>query len=297
MLDRYHIGIHTRQSPEADVPLILQDRIEDRLGGAANVALNLKQMGLHPTLIASVGNDEAGNVLADLCESLIQDVHLARLDRPTTLKSRVVDQEFRQYLRLDREQTSDYESDKLAELGALLSSQLPGASALIIQDYNKGIFTEKFITSVQQMAMQHRIPIIVDPKKSHFRLLSQCTIFKPNIKELSQAYGAPVPPEAEAITKALRALDIKAEQTFVTLGAKGIYYQDSKSQEMGIIDGLPVSDADVSGAGDTVLSALTLAHILAQTVQNKASMANKAGALVCEKKGICAISAAELGVE
>jgi len=295
MLDRYHIGEHTGKSPEANVPLVVQTQIDDRLGGAGNVANNLHSLGLIPILVAVIGDDEEGQVLQKLCAEKFEEFHLFTIpDRPTTLKSRIVSEDFQQFLRLDREETKELSSEMekkiIDQFDKVLAIKNP--AAVVIQDYNKGLITPKVIKHIQAKA---GIPIIVDPKKKHFRLLSDCSVFKPNLKELSQALGRAVVPNTEAIGLAIKELGLdKSQLVFVTLAEKGIYFLDQKTGESGILEGFEIEQPDVSGAGDTVLSALVKLHLEELPARKMAELANHAGAAVCRKKGIQVVKIEEL---
>lgn len=298
MLDRYHIGNHTRQSPEADVPLIEQTLIDDRLGGAGNVARNLLSLGLNPILVAVIGEDQEGKILKQLCERTLHQFKLITTpDRPTTLKSRIVDKEFRQYLRLDREVTQEISTPIVEQIIDFINSVVASQSieAIVVQDYNKGLCTPEVINYIQRLGKEKSIPIVVDPKKSHFKLLSDCTIFKPNLKELSQAAGYNILPDEASISLAIKELDLRnPHYTVVTMAEKGIYYKDSITQKTGIIQGQIISHPDVSGAGDTVLSTLVKTLIDGLSIAKMAEIANQAGAAVCKKKGIDVVKMSEL---
>jgi rfaE bifunctional protein kinase chain/domain len=298
MLDRYHIGNHTRQSPEADVPLIEQIQIDDRLGGAGNVARNLLSLGLNPILIALVGKDQEGEMLQQLCASTLSQFELiTSADRPTTLKSRIVDKEFKQYLRLDREITEDISATMVEQIIELIDSVIASQSieALVIQDYNKGLLTPELIHYIQRIGKEKSIPIVVDPKKAHFKRLSDCTIFKPNLKELSLAAGYNIVPDEDSITLAIKELGLdKPDYIVVTMAEHGIYYHNSKTQHSGIIKGQTIQHPDVSGAGDTVLSTLVMTLLEGLSIDKMADLANQAGAAVCTKKGIDVVKRSEL---
>ena len=300
MLDRYHIGDHTRQSPEADVPLIEQKQIDDRLGGAGNVACNLKSLGLSPILVSVIGDDEVGRVIEQLCSQKFETYHLKTLsDRPSTLKSRIVDQEFKQYLRLDREVTTDLslQDQHFIENQIIEILENQDIQVIVIQDYNKGLLTEGIITKIQALSRDLDIPLVVDPKKKHFSLLSNCTVFKPNLKELSQAVGYKIPPNKEHISLAISDLgliDTQSISIIVTMAENGLFYADQNSGVKGVINGQNIIDPDVSGAGDTVLATLVHSLIAGFSIKKMAEIANTAGAAVCRKKGIEVITLNEL---
>ena len=298
MLDRYHIGRHTRQSPEADVPLIEQLSIDDRLGGAGNVACNLKSLELNPILLSVIGDDAEGRVIEDLCKEKFETYHLITLkDRPSTLKSRIVDQDFKQYLRLDREVTADIDPQDQEIIAHKISKVISQHTfdAIVIQDYNKGMLTSRIISLIQKTSRDMGISLIVDPKKKYFSLLSNCTVFKPNLKELSQAAGYRIAPNVDDITLTIKELGLdKAQVIMVTMAEHGIFYLDQKTGKKGIVPGHKIEEPDVSGAGDTVLSTLVKTLIDGIPIERMAEIANLAGAIVCKKRGIEVVNQNEL---
>lgn len=295
MLDEYIIGQHHRNSPEAvDVPVITAKNREARLGGAANVALNINTLGLKPILISVVGNDKHGlEVKSLLTEAEIHSHLITDNDRPTTVKQRIVDQSFRQYLRIDTESTEDLDSRILVQIENQIKETLlhSDIAALVIQDYNKGVITENLIKQIQQLSIKNNIPLFVDPKDKNFNLLSEsCAVFKPNIKELSKEIGYEVSPDSASIREALAKLDtLGAEKIFITLGDKGIFYSDRSLTNHGIIKGIAVEKADVSGAGDTVLATLIWSFLQGANLPTMATQANHAAAQVCKVKGVSAM--------
>jgi len=299
MLDEYLIGTSTRNSPEADVPVVLKKEIELRLGGAANVALNLKNLEINPYLVSVVGDDEAGKKMKSLLdETKISSELIVDNTRPTTIKQRIIDESYKQFLRIDTESTDDLNviteteiRDRLAEL--IKNKNIDG---IVLQDYNKGVITEFIIKVVHDLALQNELPIFVDPKHKNFKLLaSRCTLFKPNIKELKHHLDAQIEMDSVMILSALSKIDeLDADMVFVTLGEKGIFYHHKLTGSHGIIPGIKVDKADVSGAGDSVLSALIWAYYNNGIALDMAKIANMAGAKVCKLQGVSSIHLHEL---
>lgn len=298
MLDRYVISSEEKISPEGDFPLLVQESIDDRLGGAGNVALNLKSLGVHPILISTIGDDAEGKVLSELCNKEFGDSDLIIVpERPTTTKCRVTDKNYRQYLRIDREETTELSAPFVNEIIDQVHDliQKENIGAIILQDYNKGVLNRKVIEAVLKLSRKTSIPLIADPKIDNFRLLAECQVFKPNLKELSAAFGSTVLPDQGSIEKALKYVMAKSSgRVFVTLGADGIFYSDKSSGEKGLIAGNRIENPDVSGAGDTVLSVLVLGMIQKLTIKEMATKANAAGAIVCSKQGVSSIDPNEL---
>ncbi len=295
MLDEYLIGDYIRNSPEAEVPIINYSYKEQRLGGAANVALNLKSLGMEPILVSIVGDDEAGKNLIRLCtENQISHEFIQLPDRPTTLKQRIVDVAYKQYLRVDYE-TTEYLQEAIEDrVHSVLMQQLNrNIEAVVLQDYNKGLMTASIISATLDFCNTNNIPSFADPKHKNFELLTKATVFKPNLKELLINKGIQNLDETK-LDEVLNSYSAFKKLLFVTLGDKGIYYKDAVNEVNGHIPGLSVSEADVSGAGDTVLSALVYAYLLSTNAIQMAEMANKAGASVCSKKGVSRITLTDL---
>lgn len=297
MLDQYIVGRHTRQSPEAEVPIIAYTKTENRLGGAGNVALNLQALGLKPILISAISDDETGELVRQLCkEHDIEACFVTASDRPTTLKQRFVDEAFRQYLRMDKEATAPLPIATETEITIMIKAALQAnkVGGIVLQDYNKGVLTPYVIKMIQEESKQRNISTFADPKKDNFLLLSSCTVFKPNLKELSNIAGETIPPEKTAIYNTIKDLKIAAEYCFVTLAEHGVFYLDNAEEKCEVIPGKSIQNPDVSGAGDTVLSALIYSHINNYSPSEQAQFANKAGAIVCEKKGVSVVTLTEL---
>lgn len=293
MLDRYIICDNLGRSPEADIPLLKQLNTEDRLGGAANVCHNLISLGLDVNLLAVCGEDDEGKIIKSLLDKLaINHSIITDLKRPTSLKSRTVDKDFKQFLRLDREScedvTSDIEIKILTHLKMLFSGQV--FDAVVIQDYNKGLLTETIIRSIQMKCKETQIPLFVDPKKNHFELLSQCDYFKPNLKELSTWAEKSIFPNEEDLNQVISSSCLaKTKNIVITLAEKGLFYYGSAGNS-GIVPGHKIAEADVSGAGDTVLSALVFAVLKDLNIKEIAQFANDKGAEVCRKPGVSTVS-------
>jgi len=298
MLDRYIVADEVRKSPEANIPLIYNYGFEDRLGGAGNVAINLKGLEIEPILLSLTGSDEYAEILESLCQ-MHGVIHYFLTDskRPTTLKSRIVDAEFNQMFRMDKESTEAIEPHIEQSVREAIESLVSEYTfdAIIIQDYNKGLLTSSMIEFIQKIALELNIPLLVDPKANNFQLLTHCSLFKPNLKELSAAVGYSISPKAEVISDALDKLGGNHEAVYiVTMAEHGIFYRGAACT--GIIPGFEIQNPDVSGAGDTVLSVLAYCLLEGMNAEAMAKKGNEAGAMVCKKKGIQAISLKELGL-
>jgi D-glycero-beta-D-manno-heptose-7-phosphate kinase len=298
MLDSYIWGKVDRISPEAPVPIVSIQKRHNRLGGAANVALNLKSLGAEPIICSVIGKDSKGEELMDVLrnESLSLEGIIKSDQRITTTKFRVFGNNS-QMLRIDEEVTQDLKSDEENQLlnvveGLIKSNKI---EAIIFQDYNKGNLSKAVISSVIKLANEANIITTVDPKSKNFFEFKEVSLFKPNLKELQEGLNVTVD-EVNKENLGLLAEKLKnligAKFVMATLSEYGIYIhetKDNKEQESYIIPAHKRSISDVSGAGDTVISVATLCLALKQSAPQIASLSNLAGGLVCEEVGVAAI--------
>jgi rfaE bifunctional protein kinase chain/domain len=278
-------------SPEAPVPIVSNAKKEDRLGGAANVALNLVALGVKTQLFSVIGDDDAGTTLEDLLKSEnIGSGMVKSADRLTTIKTRIIGNN-QHILRVDTEQTNEItlaEENLLIE--ALKTAIENGLDAIIFEDYNKGVLSERVITAIIALAKEKNIITSVDPKKTNFFNFKGVTLFKPNLKELKEGLGRDFRfEEFELFEQAV--IDLEAElnneMTFVTLSEYGVYIK--KGIERKLLPAHFRNIADVSGAGDTVIAVATACLAAGMNPQEMANIANLAGGLVCEMSGVVAI--------
>jgi rfaE bifunctional protein kinase chain/domain len=291
MVDAYIRGKVARMSPEAPVPIVSNAKKEDRLGGAANVALNLVALGVKTQLFSVIGDDDAGTTLEDLLKSEnIGSGMVKSADRLTTIKTRIIGNN-QHILRVDTEQTNEItlaEENLLIE--ALKTAIENGLDAIIFEDYNKGVLSERVITAIIALAKEKNIITSVDPKKTNFFNFKGVTLFKPNLKELKEGLGRDFRfEEFELFEQAV--IDLEAElnneMTFVTLSEYGVYIK--KGIERKLLPAHFRNIADVSGAGDTVIAVATACLAAGMNPQEMANIANLAGGLVCEMSGVVAI--------
>lgn len=298
MVDAYIRGKVSRISPEAPVPIVNFEQEEDRLGGAANVALNLVALGAKPIMCTVIGNDpQAGTLRRLLKENHISSEGLIlSSSRKTTVKTRVIGNN-QQLLRIDSEQTNpittDEENDLIQAVTALLNS---GVDGIIFEDYNKGVLTTRVIQEITNEANRLNVITTVDPKKDNFLSYKNVTLFKPNLKELKEGLNVQFkfPNEKNSFENAVEELEkcLNNRISFVTLSEFGVFIKDEKVKHY---DPAHLRNiADVSGAGDTVIAVATLALIAGFNVETVAKIANIAGGLVCEKSGVVSIDKMEL---
>jgi rfaE bifunctional protein kinase chain/domain len=301
MLDTYWWGSVDRISPEAPVPIVSLQKKEVRVGGAANVVLNLRALGAPTTLFAVIGEDAEGNELNGLLKEIgINTNYISRSkDRVTTNKVRIMGRN-QQMMRLDHEHTHDIseqeEAKLLANFYAYVDAEKP--SLIILEDYNKGVLTEKVITAIIAYCQSKGIPTAVDPKQKNFLAYKGCTIFKPNLKEVKEGLKIEIPAvTVDNLNKVHAALHahLQHEISFITLSEHGVYFGKSETQKL-----IPThirNIADVSGAGDTVIAVASLTYASTQDMELAAELANIAGGLVCELVGTAPIQKTTLQTE
>lgn len=298
MMDTYWWGNVDRISPEAPVPVVSLQKRENRLGGAANVALNLRALGAQVQMLSVIGTDDTGSLLLELFEQNEIDTRgiLRSRDRITTVKSRIISRH-QQMLRLDAEIITDLnkseEADFLRLVKRILEKNQP--DVLIFEDYNKGVLTENVIAKVIGICTKKGIPTCVDPKQKNFLAYQHVTIFKPNLKEVKEGLHIAIPvidKEAmQAVHEQLHEV-LHHQISFITLSEKGVFVQNGKDALL--IPSHLRNIADVSGAGDTVIAVASLVWAATQNAPLMAEMANIAGGLVCEEVGVVAINKEKL---
>lgn len=294
MLDTYWWGHTDRISPEAPVPVVSLDKREQRVGGAANVALNTASLGAQTTVISVIGNDEDGTDLTELLKGhLINTNYIIRsTDRITTNKTRIMSRN-QQMMRLDSEYTHDIsepmESALYDAINLCFKNDKP--DVLIFEDYNKGVLTEGLITKLIALCKENGVVSSVDPKRKNFLSFKNVDIFKPNLKEVKEGLNLLIDHiDLTTLDKMHHALQnvLNHKISFITLSEKGVFYQ--MENEARIIPTHVRNIADVSGAGDTVIAVASLVYAATKNMHLAADMANIAGGLVCEEVGTAAIN-------
>lgn len=300
MIDRYINGQVKRISPEAPVPVVEHQATENRLGGAANVALNIHAMGANPILCSMIGSDEDSQIFLDLLPRyhLSSKSILQSTERRTTVKSRVLAQN-QQLLRIDAEDTHDLTDSEQARLLSHVRQVLDNKEihAILFQDYNKGILSPGVIRAIILEAIKRDIPTAVDPKYKNFWAYKHVTLFKPNLKEIRSQLNEPVLLDSESLRDTAKKIHQKLGNaiTLITLSEKGLFIDDN--QKYHLLDTFPRQIADVCGAGDTVISVATLAMALGADLFTIAQLANLAGGQVCERLGVVPVNKSQLEEE
>lgn len=296
IIDTYLWGEIHRMSPEAPVPVVdvAVNQNDSRLGGAANVALNLKELGAESILCTVIGNDNRGIIFEQLMQEqgLSLEGMLISNGRKTTTKTRVIADNKHQ-LRIDEEDTYPIKVEN--QFYNLIEKLTHNIDAIILQDYNKGVLTETIIEKIISLANSKNIPTVVDPKRQNFLSYKQCTLFKPNLKEINE--GLNTNPdinnfsEIEETTSKLRNI-ISAKAILLTLSNKGIFLNTRSGSK--IKESTTSNVIDVSGAGDTVVSVAAMCLACNIDFEELAILSNIAGGIVCEKVGVVPITNKEL---
>ena len=259
------------------------------LGGAANVARNIKSLGADPILCTIIGNDNRGKQFERLMEQegLSTKGVLVSNNRKTTVKTRIISDQKHQ-LRVDEEDTYPIMIEE--EFMKIISNLMRNVNVIILQDYNKGVLTPNIINQVIKKANNKNILTIVDPKKQNFNLYKNCTIFKPNLKEIKDGiqlnFDEDNQNELHNACELLRE-KLNANGVLLTLSDKGICI---KTQDTFLhIPAFQRNIIDVSGAGDTVISVASLLLSAGINYNDLSKISALAGGLVCEKVGVVPI--------
>ncbi len=292
MLDSYLFGKVERISPEAPVPVVSVVKRENRIGGAANVAMNIKSLGATPYLCSVIGADERGAQLLKILEDnilpvrgIIQDAY-----RKTTTKFRIIGNNV-QMLRVDEELDTEISLSLSAQLYSVIEEIIQSESihCVIIQDYDKGVITTDLIDRVISFANLRNIPVAVDPKKRNFNSYKNITLFKPNFKEFSEGLKMEATPQSpSSLSEHIKVFcsERNMKNCMVTLGENGLIMLNSEKEKFIHIPAHLRQVSDVSGAGDTVISVAGLCLAAGLDFEQTAILSNLAGGLVCQYVGV-----------
>jgi rfaE bifunctional protein kinase chain/domain len=292
MIDRYIEGKIERISPEAPVPVLNFESEENRLGGAANVALNLQSMGAEVFICSVIGDDDNGEeLLKILSKRNFSTNHIIKsTERQTTVKTRVIAAN-QHILRVDREDTEDLNNTETSKLLDVVISLIRNnkIDIILLQDYNKGVLTNNVIENTLKIARTNNIITAVDPKKKNFLTFENVNLFKPNLSEVRSQLPFEIKPTIEDLDKADSYLRSKLSHkiSLITLSEHGVYLSDGENSM--ICPTQVRSIVDVCGAGDTVISVASLVLSLENDLSNLGFIANLAGGQVCEKVGVVPI--------
>jgi len=306
MIDAYLWGNVERISPEAPVPIVSVRKRSNRLGGAANVALNIKAMGATPYLCSVIGRDEKARTLLKLMNDENMPVRgiLESEERITTTKFRVIGNNT-QMLRVDEEVDHPLSGSDHKAFSEVIRTMITAGNihGIIFQDYDKGVITPALIDEIGALARKHHIPVAVDPKKRNFARYRNMTLFKPNLKELREGLGIDLDKQntgklREAVRKLHETQNIGIVLT--TLSENGVFISRKTGEseyEEHFIPAHLRNIADVSGAGDTVISVALLCLSAGLPLRDIASVSNLAGGQVCEFVGVAPVDPEKLKSE
>ena len=301
MLDTYLWGKVERLSPEAPVPIVSVTKRENRLGGAANVSRNIQSLGATPILFSVIGDDDNGKEFENLLlkRELSNKGIFVDATRNTTVKNRIISSG-KQIVRVDEESTSFISGEMEQKLINAILQEIENekVDVIVFVDYDKGIVTSNLFNTINKVALEKGIPTAVDPKRRNFWNYKNVSLFKPNFKEFVDGIGQPIAKD-DLETIKIHADNFKKQQNlkliFITLSELGVFISNGVKEQY-----YPVAIrdiADVSGAGDTVISVASLAMAAGLPPKTMALMSNLAGGLVCEKVGVVPIDREQLRKE
>lgn len=295
MLDEYIWGHTTRISPEAPVPVLDVQRTTHTLGGAANVARNVREMGGAVTLFGVVGSDPGADMLLASLEAngCPADCLVVGEDRLTTIKTRVVVQN-QQIVRIDRETKKPVCEAVTDSLLSRIEAALPGADAVILSDYAKGVLTDRLVRRVIKKAKEHRVSVAANLKPPHVEAFRGATLLTLNLAEAERAWGHPII-DAMSVCRCGQTLRkrLACKGLLITRGGDGVVLFTSSGAPLAI-PAHRVQVFDVTGAGDTVISAASLALSTGATCAEAAAIGNLAGNIKVTKLGTAAVDRNEI---
>lgn len=295
MLDEFLWGKVARISPEAPVPVVEVQRQSYHLGGAGNVACNLRSLGGHAIVAGVVGRDAAAETLRQSLRAAGVESALAVADsgRPTTVKTRIV-AHHQQIVRADREVSDEVPAALERQILERVRARLTDCGAVIVSDYQKGVVTGNVMKAVRALARRRRVPVLVDPKVRHFAFYRGVSVVTPNQLEAEQATGMRIRGDAELRAAGERILTLlRCEAVLITRGEQGMALFERGRRPVHI----PTAARevfDVTGAGDTVIATLALAVCAGAHLAEAAALANYAAGVVVGKLGTATASPDEV---
>ncbi|HLT24811.1 MAG TPA: D-glycero-beta-D-manno-heptose-7-phosphate kinase [Ignavibacteria bacterium] len=298
MLDKYILGEVTRVSPEAPVQVFEIINSEYKLGGAANVSHNVKSLGAYPFLIGVIGNDEESQRFKEVMKANDQDTSglISEDKRPTTAKTRVI-ADSHHLLRIDSESKEDITTVTEDNIMGVLNKNAKDIDIIILQDYNKGVLTQSLISKVMEFAEANDIKTLVDPKFYNFFDYKNSYVFKPNRKEFEQAIGKKINSDDDLLRYSEELVEkLNCKYLVLTLGEQGMMLFEKNNGEIKYerINTRARSVADVSGAGDTVISTIAVCLAGGSSVLDAVTISNYAAGIVVEEVGIVPIGKEKL---
>lgn len=290
MVDSYYWGIVNRVSPEAPVPVVDVVSESIRLGGAANVANNIQTLGGEPLLVGLIGDDHPGNMFLNILkEQGLDDEGIVKdTSRPTTIKTRVI-AHGQHVVRIDNESKADCPEQLQHRIIDAVKYKIHDIDGIILEDYNKGVITQQIIHEIIAVARKYNKIITADPKFNNFFEYKNVTVFKPNKRETEEAIGGKLRTNDDVLGACRKLMEtLQAENILLTRGEEGLTLFESNG-EVSHMNSLVTNVQDVSGAGDTVISTLTMALVSGATIREAAALANCAASVVVGAVGIVPI--------
>jgi len=291
MLDKYVSGSVNRVSPEAPVPVVKVEKEWEVLGGAGNVASNIRALGGNPILVGMIGNDEDSHSIRELCLNQNVETFLLVGNQPTISKTRVIAGQ--QIVRLDREDNFVWEDSQVNQLNDFLDHNLAKFSVVLISDYGKGTVSDDALFALFERCEALSIRVIVDPKRQDWSNYSGAFLLTPNTKELQQAVNKSLKDENEIVAAAaLLKHKFGLKNILVTQSDRGMTLIGK--DKVLIVPAMAQEVFDVSGAGDTVLATIGVMLSEGKTLTQSVFAANIAAGLVVNKRGTASVGRKEL---
>lgn len=295
MVDEYLWGDVKRISPEAPVPIVEINDEQFRPGGSANVAYNLVHLGQKVHAFGVIGTDDNGKKLLDLLKKsniAIQGIVITD-DRPTTIKTRIIGGT-QHIARVDKEKTRDIPESVEKILMEKLKSKINELDAIVLEDYNKGVLTERIIKEIIHLARENNVIVTVDPKFDNFFKYKNVHLFKPNKKETEQALQISLQSRENVIEAGQRLLtQLKADSVLITLGSDGMALFQKEKNPL-FLPSIAREVADVSGAGDTVIATITALLAAGASYVEAMYVSNIAASIVVGQVGVVPINRDQL---
>ncbi len=295
MVDSYYWGTVSRVSPEAPVPVVDVISESVRLGGAANVANNIQSLGGKPVLIGLIGDDHPGNLFLKILkeQNLSNEGIVKDPSRPTTIKTRVI-AHGQHVVRIDNESKADCPEQLEHRIIDAVKYKIHDIDGIILEDYNKGVITKHIIHEIIAVARKYNKIVTADPKFNNFFEYKNVTVFKPNRREAEEAIGSRLLTSNDILHAGRKLMEsLQAENVLLTRGEEGLTLFE-KNGEVSNMKSLATNVQDVSGAGDTVISTLTMALVGGATIREAATLANCAASVVVGAVGIVPIQPDQL---
>lgn len=296
MIDEYIWGNVTRISPEAPVPILDVVSESQRLGGAANVIHNLHALGGSPFLCSVIGNDTIGKRLQEALQMIGVNTEGLFIDqtRPTTIKTRII-AHHQQVARLDRESREDLDGDFTTRIIETTTRLLPQIDAIIVEDYGKGVVTEELVHEIVSLATQQGKIVAVDPKTNHFNRYTGVSVLTPNHHEAGAALHMSVDNHEGLLFVGKQLLKkMESDYILITRGEEGMSLFEQQNRMATHVPTMAQEVYDVTGAGDTVIAALTLGLAARGNPVDAVLLSNAAAGVVVGKVGTATTTQQEL---